>query len=398
MLTKSKVGFMGRVVFAATLIATSAAAQGPASSTSKPNNSGVSNSAVQLESLELEVGEQRVIPSENVQSYSEGAKGVIDVRLTKDASQFIVVALHEGTTTLLFLMSDGTERHYKVTVSDPNAPKQRKGAFGNVEARDNIRLDFYFVQLSRKDSYQVGIGWPGSIAPTMSASMDLTRGTLDSATAVISNQALPRLDMGQASGWAKVLRQAAVVTANGEKAAFSGGGEVNIAIKSAMSTGIQKIPYGSQIEVEPQYDSKSGRIELRLHADVSELESDDGTGVPGRTTAALDTVVNLELGQSLVLGGLTAKSQRSSKAGLPILSQIPLLGVLFGSHAHAESETENVVLIVPSVVDAVSMQDRERLNNALKRYSDYSGNLDDGSKFVPEPKNPKAANAPVRKP
>jgi pilus assembly protein CpaC len=182
------------------------------------------------------------------------------------------------------------------------------------------------------------------------------------------------------------MRQAAVVTANGEKASFAGGGEVNVAIKSAMTTGIQKIPFGSQIDVEPVYDSKTGRIELRVHADVSDLEDDQGTGAPGRMTASLDTVVNLELGQSLILGGLNAKSERSSRSGLPLLSQIPILGVLFGTHAHSESDTENVVLIVPSVVDAVSMQDRERLKNALKRYREYSGNMADGERLVPEAK------------
>lgn len=378
------------------LVASTALAQGPNANVARSLATPPAPSAVKTETLELEVGEQRVIPSEGVQSYSEGAKGVVDVRLTKDAGQFVVVGLRDGSTTLLFLMMDGTEKHYKITVNDPNAPKTRKSALGTVEARDNIRLDFYFVQLNRTNAYQIGIGWPGSVAPTMSASMDLMTGRLDSATAVISNQALPRLDMGQSSGWAKVMRQAAVVTANGEKAAFAGGGEVNIAIKSAMTTGIQKIPYGSQIDVEPVYDSKSGRIELRIHADVSELESDQGTGVPGRTTAALDTIVNLELGQSLVLGGLTAKSERSGKTGLPILSQIPILGVLFGSHTHSEGETENVILIVPSVVDAVSMQDRERLNSALKRYTEYSGNLGEGPKFVPEAKTTKPA--PTAKP
>lgn len=370
-----------------------ALAQGPTTSVNRPTATA-SAPTIRTETLELEVGEQRVLSSENVQSYSEGAKGIVDVRLTKDASQFVVVGLRDGSTTLLFLMMDGTERHFKITVTDPNAPAQRKRANGTVEARDNIRLDFYFVQLDKKNGYQIGVGWPGTIAPTMSASMDLTTGTLDSATAVISSQALPRLDMAQSSGWAKVMRQAAVVTANGEKAAFAGGGEVNIAITSAMTTGVQKIPYGSQIEVEPRYDSQSGRVELRLHADVSELDSSGGT-IPGRTTASLDTIVNLEIGQSIILGGLTAKSARRSKSGLPLLSQIPILGVFFGTHTYADAETENVVIIVPSVVDAVSMQDRERLNSALKRYKEFSGDLDEGPAFVPEARTTKPA-APVK--
>jgi pilus assembly protein CpaC len=360
-------------------------AQGP-NTNSPPASTNSAIAVPRVEEMQLEIGEQRVVSSEGVQSYSEGSKGVVDVRLTKDGSQFIIVGQREGTSTLLFLMRDGSEKHHKITVTDPNAPKRKGAALGSVEVRDNIRLDFYFVQLNRTGGYKIGLGFPSAFAPKMSATMNLSTGSIESATAVISDQALPRLDVGQSSGWAKVMRQAAVVTANGEKASFAGGGEVNVLVQSAMATGVQKIPYGSQIDVEPVYDSKTGRIELRLHADVSELESDQGTGVPGRTTAALDTIVNLELGQSLILGGLTAKSERSGKSGFPILSQIPLIGALFGTHSHSESETENVILIVPSVVDAVSMQDRQRLQNALKRYKDYSGDLEEHPGFVPDSK------------
>ncbi len=181
------------------------------------------------------------------------------------------------------------------------------------------------------------------------------------------------------------MRQAAVVTANGEKASFEGGGEVNVLVQSAVGTGLQHIQFGALVEVEPLYDSESGRIELRLHADVAELESDRGTGVPGRSTTALDTVVNLELGQSLVLAGLTAKSKRRSKSGLPGLSQIPVFGFLFGTQNQVEEESESIVIIVPTVVDAVSMSDRKRIKDALSTYEGYSGDIED-VKFVPEAK------------
>jgi pilus assembly protein CpaC len=357
-----------------------------------PQKNGSASPAIATEDLELRVGEQSVISSENVRSYSEGARGIVDVRLTRDASQFVIVALKPGTTTLLLLMMDGTERHLRITVTDPS--RKQEDDRDAVEARDNIRLDFYFVQVSKSYSHQIGIGFPGSIAPTFNAAVDLKIGALDSATAVIANQPLPRLDMAQATGWAKVMRQAAVVTANGEKATFAGGGEVNIAVQTAFTTGVQKIEFGSQIAVEPRYDSRTGRIELRVHADISELDSDRGTGIPGRVTAALDTIVNLELGQSLVLAGLTAKSERNAKTGLPGLSQIPVLGVFFGSHGHAEEETENVVVIIPSVVDAVSMENRERLEAALASFAEYSGDIDKVD-FMPPAKTKAKPSGPA---
>lgn len=349
------------------------------------------------EEIRLAVGEQFVLPSENVRSYSEGRRGIVDVRLTQDASRFILVALKPGETTLLLLMMDGTQVHHKITVYDPNAEPEPEPVepvrADLVEARDNIRLDFYFVQLTKGYDHQIGIGYPGSIAPTFSASYDVAAGSLDSATAVISNLALPRLDMAQGSGWAKVLRQAAVVTANREKAVFSGGGEVNISVQGSLTTGVHKIPFGSLIEVQPRYDAETGRIELRLHADISSLEDDRGTGVPGRSQSTLDTVVNLELGQSIILAGLSAKGERRSTSGLPGLSQIPLLGILFGSHAQSEEESESVIVIVPSVVDAVSMLNRERIRESLRHYMNYSGQLDT-VQLVPNAPAPKPRSRP----
>jgi len=386
-------------VLALAIAASGSALSPPASA--QPTPSAPKSAAAgepRVEEIELQVGEQRTIPADNVRSYSEGARGIVDVRLTKEAAQFVVVALAEGKSTLLFLMMDGSERHYRFTVADKNSPRRRGQGVGNVEARDNIRLDFYFVQLSKNYGHQLGVGFPGSIvAPNFAAAFNVQAGQLESATAVISNQALPRLDMAQASGWAKVQRQAAVVTANGEKATFSGGGEVNIPVQTALTSGVQKISFGSQIETEPNYDSQTGRIELRLRADISELDSDRGTGIPGRTTAELNTIVYLELGQSLILAGLTARSERRSKTGLPGLSQIPIFGVFFGSHAQSEEESENIVIIVPSVVDAVSMEDRRRVDDALHAYEQYSGDLDKVD-LIPAAKLGRAPSKPVAGP
>jgi pilus assembly protein CpaC len=339
--------------------------------------------------LTLEVGEQRVLPSAGVTSYSEGIPGVVDVRLTKDGSSFVVVGQRGGRTSLLFMMGDGRQLQYRIAVTDPNG--SNRGAQGaalsdEVKARDNIRLDFYFVQVSRDNSQQIGISWPGSIGGgSVSANFDLLSGSFSEATAVITDQALPRLDLAQSAGWAKLMRQAAVITANGTEANFSGGGEVNIPVESALAVGVRQINFGSNVKVQPRYDRESGRIELTIHAEVSDLASDHGSGIPGRVTSNLDSVVNLELGQSLVLAGLTAHSESSSDTGLPGLSQIPILGALFGTHKSRDEQSQNLIFIVPSVVDAVSLDARERVKDALKVYRDFDGDFDETPLRMPAP-------------
>jgi pilus assembly protein CpaC len=59
-----------------------------------------------------------------------------------------------------------------------------------------------------------------------------------------------------------------------------------------------------------------------------------------------------------------------------LLSEIPLLGVLFGSHGNQESETEGAVVVVPSVVESVPKSAREVLDEALGLYDSFSGRID----------------------
>lgn len=335
-------------------------------------------SAQQAVELTLEVGEQRVLPADHVRSYSEGLTGIADVRLDHDGTSFIVLGQRPGRTSLLLLTQDGRELEYRITVSEPSAPALGDKAPGAVKPRDNVRLDFYFVQLSEDGGVRAGIDWPAAIGGgTASASVDLLSGTITQATAAVTDQALPRLDLAQSAGWAKLLRQAALITANGSEAVFSGGGEINLPVESAFNVGVRQIEFGSTIKVLPNYDRESGRIELVIHAEVSDLASDHGSGIPGRVTSRLDSVVNLELGQSLVIAGLTARSQSSTDDGLPGLSQLPILGPLFGRHEDRSEHSQNLIFVVPSVVDAVSLEARARVREALAAYAHYDGDLDE---------------------
>lgn len=378
-----------------TLLLSTASLAGLAGGAFAQNRGAPSQGGAQTsETMRLEVGTQQVISSENVRSYSEGIQGIVDIRLTGDAKQFVIVALKPGQTTLLLIMMDGSERLYRITVFDPNASKAGpavvKDLASTVEVRDNIRLDFYFVQFDKSYGHQVGIDWPGRFGDaTLQAIYDVQAGAFANATAVIQQQALPALDLAQNSGWAKILRHATLITANGTRANFMGGGEINIQIQGSLATGVHRIQFGSTIGVLPRYDSENGRLELEIHADVSDLADDRGTGTPGRVTSTLDTVVNLELGQSLMLAGLVAQSQARTHSGLPGLSQIPILGALFGTHSEVAQDTEDVVFIVPSVLDAVNLDSRARIKDALEAYDDYTGDIA-GAKLpvgrtIPEP-------------
>ncbi len=323
--------------------------------------------------MRIELGQQVVLSASEVRSYSEGTPGVVEVRLTKAGDRFVLVGKQVGVTSLLFMMLDGRETQYRIEVVDPTRAEDVDES-RVVGLEDNVRLDFYFVELDRSDNFRVGVGYPDSVTTgTFVGSFDFLSQSFQAATAVVENQALLRLDIAQASGFAKLMRRAALITQNGKSATFSGGGEVNIPVQGSLTTGIHRIAFGSTIEVLPRYDRSSGRMEIALSADVSDLTDDRGSGAPGRVTSTLTTAVNLERGQAIVLAGLTAESEIKSRTGLPVLSQIPVLGYLFGTERVTKQVADNVIFIVPSVVDGAKAGDRERIDAAFRAYRKFRG-------------------------
>lgn len=257
--------------------------------------------AVQIgDTITLAIGETKTISAKDVRNYSEGVAGIIDIKLTSDASQFVLNGRHQGSTTLLLIKNDGSQVTINIDVfvrspqvvereltqlleGLPSVRVRRVGAHividgsvstdadlkrvqhvaslypGEVDSfvalagsgvsagpqqpqRFVIRIDFYFVQYDTDSSYSAGIGWPSFIgggALQEAFIYDFLGGVARSATATLSNQPLPRLDIASTRGWAKVLKQATVITNNEVEAVFSNGGEQNFSITTGLGVGVR---------------------------------------------------------------------------------------------------------------------------------------------------------------
>ena len=433
-------------------------------SPSLPNTARADDAQTEREEeLNLSVGENRTLPAGDVKSYSEGAQGIVQVKLTPDSNQFVLVGQRPGSTTLLLIKKDGLHLKYSINVfarplraveselrellngmtgirirlvgshffieggvsTEPELKRIEQIASlyaGQVESlvilggaaadrRLNIRVDFFFVQYDRSRGYAVGVNWPAAIGGagigTAQADVDLISGTVTSAQASIANQVLPGLDIAANHGWAKVLKHSTVITANGSEANFSSGGEQNFSIASGLTSTIREIKFGTDVTVLPRFDPITRQLDVKVEADVSDLTPPvtSGTNLPGRNTSKLSTSVALKLGQSLVLSGIRTKSQRHEVTGIPLLSDIPVLGVLFGSHSDQEQEVEGAVFVVPTVIESVPQGVSELVNEALTQYDRYTGNMSDVDAFDQDPEHPRHTGQlsptpppPVRKP
>ena len=407
-----------------------------AASAAPPQDRTSSGSAEAAEEIALAIGETKTVSAKDVRNYSEGSPGIIDVKLTTDNSQFVLAGRKPGSTTMLLIKNDGSQVNLTVhvfarspavvekeltqllegivgvrvkrigarivmdgVVSNDTELKRVQhiatlypnqveslvtlpggGGASTSDSKYIVRIDFYFIQYDKNSSYGVGLGWPSSVGGDAVVKSNVTFdfiGGSRAATASITNQPIPRLDIASRKGWAKVLKQATVVTNNGVEANFQNGGEQNFTVNTGLTVGVQRISFGIDVTVLPRYNPQKREIEMKLVADVSDLTSSAGaTSLPGRNTSKLTTNITLKLGQSIVLSGIRTKTQAHAVTGLPGLSSIPVLGLLFGSHADDELQTEGAIFVVPNVVEAVPSQAAEMVESALAKFADYSGAVD----------------------
>ena len=400
------------------------------------------------EEISLAVGETKTLPAGGVKEYSEGVKGIVDVVPTPDGRTFVITGKKPGTTTLLLIKTDGGQTTFDISVANrnpqqvereiqqllepfPGVRSRRVGSriflegavptdneykriqqivtvyggqvdslvtVGVAERKLLIRLDFFFVQYSRSSGYNLGVGWPANIAGTTAAgqpvvqsnySYDFVSRTTQTAQASVVNQPLPRLDIAARHGWAKVMKQSSVITANGNEATFQNGGESNFLVSGVGAAALVSVKFGTNVTVLPRYDSNSRDVEIKLLADVADLTPPSAAnGPPGRLTTKLETNVTLKLGQALILSGIKTSSVQREVTGLPGLSEIPVIGLLFGSHGQEKLDIEGAVFIVPSVVDTVPKSALELINNAMGNYREFSGEIEYLETF---PKTPPSA-------
>lgn len=401
------------------------------------------NKQEHAQEINLRIGENATVSARGVKNYSEGAPGIAAVKLTTDGTKFVISGRKPGTTSLLLIDKNGKQTTYVINVftrspdavqrevealleNSPGMRVRRVGSRlfieggvrneaeakrveriaslypdqveslvvigqGAADRKINIRVDFYFVQYDRSSGYAVGVGWPGRIGGAGIASFggahDFLLGGTTSAQAVVVNQPLPGLDLAANKGWAKVMKHSTVVAVNGTEATFSSGGEQNFEVANGLTGTIKAIKFGTDVTVLPRLDPDTGELEIELKALISDLVPPvvTNTALPGRNESKLETLVRMKLGQSLVLSGISVRSQRHGVGGIPLLSDIPILGLLFGSHHDQETEVEGAIFVVPTAIEAVPKPASEMIDQALKQFDAYDGDIATASPLGEEP-------------
>jgi type IV pilus assembly protein PilQ len=91
------------------------------------------------------------------------------------------------------------------------------------------------------------------------------------------------------------------------------------------------------------------------HPEVSDLSTQSTVqgGIIINTSEA-DTRVMVDDGQTAVIGGLIRTNESSVRRGVPILKDMPLIGMLFRSSNNVNQNRELIIFVTPRIITAMA--------------------------------------------
>ncbi len=166
------------------------------------------------------------------------------------------------------------------------------------------------------------------------------------------------LDALTTESLAKVLAEPTLVTTSGRPASLLSGGEFPILVPGAVGTvSIQFREFGVRMEAIPTVLG-NGRLRLDIAPEVSERDFSSsvnisGIVVPGINTRRVNTQVEMNFGETIMIGGLISQKRITTSSKYPIIGELPVIGAAFSKKSHEVGETELLIMVTPEMAGAM---------------------------------------------
>ncbi len=158
---------------------------------------------------------------------------------------------------------------------------------------------------------------------------------------------------------AKVLSEPKLLASSGRPAFFMVGGEIPYAVSQGLgAVSIEWKNYGTRVDFVPIVLG-NGKIRLEVRPEVSEVDTTRSSvqGVPAIKKRWVDTGVELAAGQTFAIAGLVQTRLEARKRGVPWVSDVPYLGVLFRKVSEEKNEVETLILVTPELADPMDPEE-----------------------------------------
>ena len=272
----------------------------------------------------------------------------------------------------------------------------------SVTGKQQVNLEVQIAEVQRSVSETLGFNW--EVVPDIGGGrllgLQVGRFLFDEATGRYIARLLPEgqaaslvgstgvspgrttvsglIDALASAGLATVLARPNVTAVSGETASFFSGGEYPL--PAGFEDGaiiFEYKKYGVLLDFVPTIID-SGRIMLTVRPEVSQRSDTDslkvtGIDIPVINVRRAETTVEVGDGESIVIAGLYRDQSEAVETGLPVVKDIPLLGMLFGSQSVRSNATELIVVVTARLTTATTMprttdRDRQLPGRRLRGY------------------------------
>lgn len=278
------------------------------------------------------------------------------------ASEVRVVADRENNALLILSSAAGYEKIESALKKLDVAPRQ-------------VLIEVTIAEVTLTDDLSYGVEWAISSGSRKSFQLDTNKDVSGIAALVpgfsyalsnVAGDAIKAVFNTLATdGKVNVLSSPHIMVADNQTAKIQVGNSVPIQTSSTaalattttgtVTSTIQYLDTGVMLSVTPHINA-GGLVNLDINQEVSNAIENKVSGLdsPTITKRAAKTIVTVQSGETMVLGGLISENNNVGSSGIPFLSEIPILGAVFGSKTRNATKTELILLITPRVANNVT--------------------------------------------
>lgn len=219
-----------------------------------------------------------------------------------------------------------------------------------------VRIDVTIDDVSGSLDKNFGIEWPSSISSAFNEGQPSGIGFGKFTRSPLSINAT--LQMLQDEGKAKVLANPSIAVLDGQRAYLLVGQRLTFPILQQLSQASTPI-YTTQEERVGIYlqvgvwVTNDGKVSLQLYPQVSTVTgfiNVNGGQYPQVGTREAQTVLSVESGKTIVLGGLINNQDTVDVQKVPILGDIPIIGEFFKRTHRTRTNDQVIITITPTIL------------------------------------------------
>ena len=186
-----------------------------------------------------------------------------------------------------------------------------------------------------------------------------------------------KLDLLKQNGAAHILSEPSVLCINNKEASIYVGRTQSILTQAQQSTvgqgniinNYSREDIGITLKVKPRLSSNN-KVSLQVETIIEDVLPNSGANSDRPTTTKRKVVTNaiVNNGETIILGGLIKNSGGKSTTSVPILGDIPVLGVFFRSKGNVVRKINVVIYLTPFIIRKSG--DLKRLRRVLSELED----------------------------